>query len=235
MASHPQFGYAKKPIWLNRILTTVVVTMALLIVLFPVLVRARASIQNRSCASNLRQIGAGMALYGADYDERFPAGVDPSDKAIPQMWAAQPAYAAKIKKLPLLQDVLLPYVENKEAFHCPLDTGGLVMENTFGQSSLTPFITTPSMYAKYGTSYLFRTEIVFRSQAKKGYWPSPRTGVLFDGYGQWHGGSEPLDSVDDFRRQNQNVKSFRYNVLFGDGHVESQDYYETQATWGQRL
>src|SRR5579885_1502116 len=236
MAGTPQFEYRQKQtLRLKRVLSAAIVLMALCVVLFPVMVRARSTFGIRSCASNLRQIGQAISLYMLDHDDRFPAGVDPSDKAIPTMWASQPKLASQIKKLPFLQDALSGYVKSREVFHCPDDKGGLVMENTFGAGDLRPFVSAPTMFANYGTSYLFRTEIVFKSLADRGYEPGPKVGVLFDGYGHWHAGTEPLSNNVEFREMNYLVNTFRYNTLYGDGHVQTLSFQELQQTWAQKL
>jgi prepilin-type processing-associated H-X9-DG protein len=41
-------------------------------ILFPVFVRAREKARQASCLANVNQIGLGMAMYAADYDDHFP-------------------------------------------------------------------------------------------------------------------------------------------------------------------
>jgi hypothetical protein len=235
MGGAPSFEYKRKGIRLDRVITVAIIGMALCVILFPLLVRAKSRLGDSSCAANLRQIGHAISLYSADHDERFPAGVDASDKHLPGLWDAQPKLAAKVKKLPLLQVPLSAYASSPDIFHCPQDSGGMVMENTFGQSGLTTFITAPSMYANYGSSYLFRTEIMFRSLSQKGYWPPANVAMLFDGYGHWHGGTQPLRDTMDFRQGNSLVNTYRYNVLYGDNHIRSLDFYELRGSWNVRL
>jgi prepilin-type processing-associated H-X9-DG protein len=41
-------------------------------ILFPVFARSREKARQVSCLSNVKQIGLGMAMYAADYNDRFP-------------------------------------------------------------------------------------------------------------------------------------------------------------------
>jgi len=234
MATRPEFEYRNKNVRLNRILTAVIIVMALCVVLFPVLVRAKSKLRDRSCASNLRQIGMALTLYASNYDEHFPIACDPSDRAVNGMWE-DPKQAATVKKFPLLSNVLKPYVKSPAVFHCPLDNGGLILENRVGTEAPPPFVSSPSMFAEYGSSYLMRTDIVFMSMIKKGYWPNARTAVLFDAYGHWHADEEPLGPSMDFKREIALAESYKYNVLFGDGHVGMVPFDELQALWASRL
>src|SRR5689334_15109803 len=101
MDQAPQFQYRNKKANLSRVLTIVLMTAACVVILFPLLLRARARIEDRACASNLRSIGQAMALYGNDHDDRMPLIVDGSDKAL-NLWDRQPKQAALVKKLPLM-------------------------------------------------------------------------------------------------------------------------------------
>ena len=230
MQKPPEYGYPVKSPKLDRILTVAVMVVAAMIILFPLFVREKSTVRDAGCANNLRQIGQAMKLYSADYDDRFPAGIDPSDKFIPAMWSAQPKRAAVIKKLPLLQDILKRYVKTPGVFRCPLDTGGELMD-----VANQPFHTAPSMFANYGTSYIFRTEIVFKSMVQKDYWPPQYIGMLYDGYGHWHGNVDPVTPATGEAKTGYLVKKFRYNALFGDLHVEMLGNDEYQATWRRQL
>lgn len=229
-----QFEYRKKELRLSRVFTVALMSAAAVVILFPLLLRARARMVDGVCAANLRQIGQALVLYSADFDAKFPAACDASDKVMPQLWAKVPRQAAQIKKFPMLQVPLKPYVKKPSVFKCPLDNGGTVMDNTFG-NGLSPFISAPTMYANYGSSYLYRTEITFQSLKQKGFWPSADVAVLFDGYGHWHGRTQPIATDMNFRRTASLIGDYRYNALFGDGHVSYLTYSELQATWNQKL
>lgn len=225
---------ANKQFGPNNVLVAMVVVMGLVIVLFPLLARAKEQSKLNTCAGNLKQIGRSIALYMQDHDERFPAGVDPSDKFIPATWSRQPQRQKLIDKLPLLQVPLAPYVSRPDVFRCPADTGGKVMDNSFMDTPIS-MPATPSYYAAFGSSYLFRTEILFRSLQQKGYWPPDRIPMFFDACGHWHGQGPPLAMDMSWRRFNQIVPHYKYNVLYGDMHVRPLWYSELYASWRRRL
>jgi prepilin-type processing-associated H-X9-DG protein len=234
MDQAPQFEYRKKQVTLNRVVTAGLMMAALVVIMFPLLVRAKGRIRDFSCATNLGKIHQAISLYSSDNDDRWPAMVDASDKHLPDLWAGQPNFAAQVKKLPLMHVPLKAYVSNPNVFRCPLDTGGNVMDNSFG-SQMQSFLSTPSMFDNYGASYLFRTEITFRSLSKKGFWPSSEIAVLFDGYGHWHAGIEPIDMNTPFKQSASAINKYRYNALFGDGHVDKLTFRGLQTTWNNPL
>lgn len=57
---------------LVELLVVVAILSLLAALLFPVFDRAREKGRQAACLSNLRQIGMAFAMYGSDWDERFP-------------------------------------------------------------------------------------------------------------------------------------------------------------------
>lgn len=200
-------------------------------VLFPVLTRAKGRTRESACAANLGQIGTAIGLYLADNDGLFPAALDPSDKFVPQIWAGQPLYHARIESMPLLSDVLLPYAKSGEIFHCPADSGTETLDNQFP----LPFRTAPSLYSAYGSSYFLRTEIVFRSFTDTLFDRPANINLMMDGAGQWHGTGRAVEAHDDPAVYAGLVNSYRYNVLYGDFHVKSVKRSELQILWATPL
>lgn len=222
------------PIRPENVLVAVMLAMALVVVLFPLLARAKDQSQLNSCAGNLKEIGRSIALYMEDHDQRFPAAVDPSDKLVPALWSRQPERKKLIEKLPLLQVPLRPYLSSPRVFQCPADTGGKVMDSSFMDRPIS-MPATPSYFATFGTSYLFRTEIMFRSLQQKGYWPPDRIPMFFDACGHWHGQGPPLAMDTTWNRFNQIIPHYKYNVLYGDMHVKPLFYSDLYASWRRRL
>jgi hypothetical protein len=234
MANQPEYGHRQSRISLQKVMTAAVLAAASLVILFPLLIRAKGSYQSAACARNLGHIGQAIALYSSAHDDRFPAAIDASDKFVPGLWDAQSARGKLIAKMPLLNVALRPYVKDPSVFHCPVDNGGQVMENSFFTNP-TAFPCSKSMFGTYGSSYLFRTEIVFKSLSRKGYWPPSDVAMLFDGFGHWHAGTDPLTVNTNPVIAENLVQSFRYNALFGDTHVRSLSYSELQDTWSRPL
>lgn len=225
------------PIFVRRAFTLIelMIVIGILAILaaliFPVFARAKASAKQSACLSNLRQIGASMAMYMADYDDFFPRGVDPVDKMRSQIWGGYPGWQSQIPYMPYLHEVLQPYIKSKELFHCPSDTGTLCIDNNWP----IQLPSSPSLYFTYGTSYFYRTEIAFRRSSQTSMQELAKINVLFDAGGDWHPNAPKLDPDDDWQTVYEKLNRFRYNVLYGDLHVKNVSYKTQQASWDQPL
>jgi prepilin-type processing-associated H-X9-DG protein len=160
--------------------------------------------QTQSCLANLTQISRAFSLYAYDWDGKFPRGVDPEDRYNPQAWQAEynGQYASLARTLPMLQDVLKPYTNNPEVWHCPADIG-------YEKSSLPGFDSSlrnvyPSSFAKYGTSYYYLTLRAFTGIRLSDSAHPGKDISLFDG-DLWH---RPTGRPST-------------NALFVDGHVKN--------------
>jgi len=63
-------------------------------ILFPVFAQAREQARSASCQSNLKQLSTGILMYAQDHNEQLPPA---------ENWC----------------DSILPYVKNRQIFHCP--------------------------------------------------------------------------------------------------------------------
>lgn len=167
---------------LVELLVVIAIIAVLAALIFPVFASARAKARQTNCISNLRQIGMSIEMYAMDYDDLYPFAVDPTDKYTPEIWWEYPQWQALIPSMPMLHEVLQPYQKSREIWRCPADTGMEVQDFTG-----VPFPARPSLYERYGTSYLFRTEIAFRQMRVGGFQYSAQINMLFDGTGKWHG------------------------------------------------
>jgi prepilin-type N-terminal cleavage/methylation domain-containing protein len=201
---------------LIELLVVIAIIALLAAILFPVFAAARAKARQIACVSNLRQLGYAFTMYAQDYDDFFPWAVDPTDKFTPQIWNSYPAYQAEIPNMPLIQTVLLPYVKDPEVYHCPSDTGYTVEDFTG-----IPLDATPTSYAKFGTSYNYRTEISFRHMSEDSLNTPSEANLLMDASGSWHGGSA--------------LNEMRYNTLFADDHVKIETRSQMNAIWNTPL
>src|SRR5688572_11047597 len=114
--------------------------------------------------------------------------------------------------MPMLHEVVQPYLKSLAVFECPSDTGTMVLDNHFPRE----FITNPSMYRKYGSSYFFRTEIAFKYFTHSSFQLPAIINVLFYGAGHWHGSGRALRADDNFDTAFDLLRTYRYNTLFGD-------------------
>jgi general secretion pathway protein G len=214
---------------LIELLVVIAIIAILAGLLFPVFAQAKAKAKQTACISNLNQIGKAILLYMGDYDDRFPAALDASDKFSPDIWDHFPEFRDRIDSMPMLHEAVQPYLKNKDVFKCPSDSGTAVLDNHFPK----PFVTSPSMFATYGSSYFFRTEIAFRSFSQTDFKLPADVNVLFDGAGHWHGGAGALQAQD--QSPFDKFQKFRYNTLFGDMHAKSLSYWQLQQAWATDL
>lgn len=216
---------------LIELLVVIAIVAILAAILFPVFARAKASARQTHCISNLSQIGKSIGMYMIDYDGIWPHALDASDKYAPQIWQNSPEWQVRIAYMPLMHEVLQPYVKSKEVFHCPSDIGSRVLDNHWP----VPFATSPSMFATYGSSYFYRTEIGFRYMSDTQFQLPADVNVMFDGAGHWHGSKGALGENDSGSVIGEKLFNYRYNVLFGDLHAKSKTFDGLQAAWDVEL
>ncbi|MEN6303301.1 MAG: DUF1559 domain-containing protein [Armatimonadia bacterium] len=197
---------------LIELLVVIAIIAVLAAILFPVFARARERARSIRCVSNLKQLGSAIRMYMDDYDGYFPWAVDPADKNLPQIWNGFPQWQSWIAYMPLMHQVVDPYVKNREVWHCPSDKGYDVLEDTG-----LPLPAHPTGFDTFGTSYMYRTEITFLQASQESMLDAVGTNVLFDSDGDWHGGSGAEDG--------------RWNVLYGDGHVKTANRSQYDKAW----
>jgi prepilin-type N-terminal cleavage/methylation domain-containing protein len=216
---------------LIELLVVIAIIAILAGILFPVFARAKRSAKQTTCLSNLKQVGSGTALYMSDFDGVFPHALDASDKYSPNIWDPYPDFQQRIATMPMLHEVLQPYIKSKGVFECPADSGTQVLDSHFPQK----FPTSPSMYSKYGSSYFFRTEIAFRAFSDSTFQLPANVNVYFDGAGHWHGDGRELREDDDYDTVIRLLRGYRYNCLFGDFHAKSLSKGDMQQAWSTPL
>jgi prepilin-type N-terminal cleavage/methylation domain-containing protein len=202
---------------LIELLVVIAIIAILAGILFPVFARAREKARSTRCVANLKQVGAALRMYMDDYDGLFPWGVDIADKNLPQIWDGYPAWQAQIALMPLMHDLVDPYVKNREVWHCASDKGFDVLEDAGG----LPLPAHPSSFAALGSSYMYRTEITFLQASQENLADPAGVNVMFDGSGTWHGGND--------------WGEFRWNVLYGDGHVKTANRGQYDEAWAKNV
>jgi general secretion pathway protein G len=172
-----------------------------------------------------------MAMYIQDSDGMYPWGADPSDKNT-TIWTPFPNFYAEVQSMPLLTNLLTPYVQSKQVWRCPSDTGFDYLDTNIAGSTSIALNARPSMFQAFGTSYMYRTEITLKAKSDSnlaGIRPNgeeagpSEINILMDGNGHWHG--------------SWLASSRRYNVLMADGHAVSQnpEQYFITSSWGLKI
>ena len=98
---------------LIELLVVIAIISVLAAILFPVFAKARANARKTTAISNLKQIGAALAMYTADYDEHLP-----------DRWPIWPGYREFYWRSPGEYDLpahLSPYIRNTEVWYSPED------------------------------------------------------------------------------------------------------------------
>lgn len=211
---------------LIELLVVIAIIAILAALLFSVFAKAKASAKQTACLSNLKQIGTAVSLYMTDNDDLTPNMVDASDKYAPAIWNSQPQFQAMIANMPLIQEALGPYAKSSEIFHCPVDNGTAYLDS----SPSIPLPSEPSLFKKYGCSYLMRTEITFKANSGTSIASPAETNFIFDAGGNWHTGGGPTQ-LGDFGR----LRGYRYNVLYFDLHAKNVSHGRLQEAWATSL
>jgi general secretion pathway protein G len=197
---------------LIELLVVIAIIAILAGLLYPVLARSREKARSARCLSNLRQLGMAVQMYADDYDGCAPFGVDYVDRERPEIWSFHPVWQSWIPHMPYYQDILQPYIRNREVLHCPSDYGH--DEIPMAGVSLPAH---PSTFAAFATSYVWRTEVSFRGVILSSLSQPSEIHLMSDPVGDWHGGRPWREG--------------RYNVMYVDGHVKSRTSDEFAMDW----
>ena len=207
-----------KAFTLIELLTVISLIAILAAILFPVFGQAREKARQSTCASNLRQSGIAISLYAQDNDDRYPIASDSIDRYI-YLWTPSTEEEPRVRQLqktmPILRDILNPYIKEKNIWRCPSDTGGTApYKNELGLN--LDIQLKPTSFDQFGTSYAYRVKLGMQDAAYPatcivGSPPDQEdrgvssSAVLTDITGYWHGDKSNLER--------------KTNILFADGHV----------------
>ncbi len=201
---------------LIELLVVIGIIAVLAALLFPVFAAARNKAHAAQCQSNLKQIGLAIEMYASDWDGHFPFGVDSADHYCPEIWSGFPLWQAWIPYMAFVHQVLDPYVKNRELWHCSMDSGFDVLEDTG-----LPLNGRPTSFEAFGSSYHFRTELAFSQIGPEALENATAVNVMFDAWGGWHG--------------REGYARGRWNILYADGHVKTADRNAYDAAWATPL
>lgn len=237
---------------LIELLVVIAIIALLAAIIFPVFATARGNARRTSCLSNLKQLGLGFQMYAQDYDGLAPYAKDASDAFVPEIWAFTSASCReRLFTMPMLHSVpqnlanqypqsqrfyygaMDPYIKTKEVWKCAGDTGFNVLDNNDSCGGPCPMPAQPTMFQKYGASYLYRTAIALSrrnidtltGRLLDGTEVGPSgINLLFDGNGSWHGMPLSLGK-----------SGLRYMTLFLDGHTKLLTNEQYQRAWASQI
>ncbi len=88
---------------LIELLVVIAIIAILAAILFPVFAQAKAAAKKTTCISNIKQLGLGVLMYTADYDDFYMQRLAGTNTAGVDHWV----------------DLVQPYVKNKQITQCP--------------------------------------------------------------------------------------------------------------------
>lgn len=212
---------------LTEMLLVIGIILSLAGLSYPTYATARRSAKIVICANNLRQIYTSAQLYAADNADSFPRGKDGADILNPSSFPA--STQSVLQSMPKLSSILAEYRASGDTWKCPLDTGAYVLD---GQP-LLPLPAGSSLWGATGMSYKYQTGLAMSSASWSSIPAPSATLLLTDEAGHWHSGASALQMGRTMPEQIQAAFSFRYQVVFVDGHVrKSMTYRQVINAWG---
>lgn len=163
----------------------------------------RSSAQNAVCVANLRNLGASVHLYAADYDDRMPFAVD--------RWVQDAVlhngYSPPLRDLIAVAtpfDRAVSAYRGVEAAACPFDRAHPRARR--GDEAAT------SYFEANGISYAYNAEDGLRARSMSSFARPARAPLLAD--------------YDCFHRPEDDPRVARVNLLATDGNVRAVTCYE---------
>ena len=220
---------------LIELLVVIAIIAILASLLMPALAKAKQKAMTAKCGGNERQIGLGMHRYADDHGDFYPRYEE---------WGTLGGKTGVITLhgglVPASRRPLNAYVPAFEAFKCPADKGDSLWKALFppriktcydawGNSYITVWAV-PSLKIKHvtGDSRQPITSPNGRPMKSAEVALSPSNKIFMGDWAFWNG----RDKNDKMSQWHNAKGQYRFNVLWGDGHVEFFRFPPETVNWG---
>jgi len=134
---------------LIELLVVIAIIALLAAILFPAFASAREKARQITCASNLRQLGMGFAMYTEDSDERLPNVTGGTQgQHYPGGWVYFDVFP--YGPFDVTRGSVYPYIKNKGIYTCPSDGKGQNNGLSYAMNDCMHTVPVPFVGMSYG-------------------------------------------------------------------------------------